>query len=326
MISTSRKKKVSVVTLNLNGKKMTEEFIESVLSSNVKSYDLEVIVVDNGSRDGSQDHLKKKFPHITLIENKKNMGFSGGNNIGIKRSQGDYILLSNNDIVLSKNTIKVLACCLEKYEKVAAVGPVIIGKNLDLKIKDLHTQQGGYVHPIPLWAPYGLKLNYSSYSLRRDATYCEKPKYLDVLYGACFMVKREALEHVGLFDEEFNPIYYEETDLCLRMRKMGFDLMYTPDTQVYHKIAKTMLREEMELLGLFSREKNKLYFAKKHLKPLRFIHFYLTNLVMSQSLLIGFLARSKNGLKKAMAVLRSHAWFMKNFLHLKPTEEQLARN
>lgn len=322
--SEGNKRTISVITLNLNGKSMTEEFIESVLSSDIGDNNLEIIVVDNGSSDGSQTYLRRRFPNIILIENKKNSGFAGGNNLGIKRSFGEYLLISNNDIILNKNTFKVLISCLEKNENVAAVGPVIIGKNIELKVKRLHTQQGGGVYPLPLWAPYGLTLNYSSYSEKKDANYSKEPKYLDMLYGACFMVRRETLKQVGLFDERFNPIYFEETDLCLRMRKRGFKLMYTPDTVVYHRIAKTMLREDMDLIGLFSREKNKLYFARKHLKPLRFLHFYLTNLVMSAFLFVGLLIFGKNGLKKAITVLKSQMWFLKHFFHLKAIEGKLS--
>jgi len=321
--SEENKRTISVITLNLNGKQMTEEFIESVLSSDICN-NLEIIVVDNGSSDGSQTYLKRIFPDVILIENKKNLGFAGGNNLGIKRSSGEYILISNNDIILNKNTIKVLTRCLQENAHVAAVGPVIIGKNEELKIKQLHTQQGGPVHPIPLWAPYSLELNYSSYSEKKDAKYCQKSKYLDVLYGACFMVKREALKRIGLFDERFCPMYFEETDLCLRMRKKGFKLMYTPEAVVYHKIGKTTLREDMELIGLFSREKNKLYFAKKHLKPLRFLHFYLTNLIMSSSLFVGLLIFGKNGLKKAVTLLKSQIWFLKHFFYLKALEGKLS--
>jgi GT2 family glycosyltransferase len=97
---------ISIVVLNWNGKEITEECLNSIKKQTFKDY--EIILVDNNSTDGSSEYLKKRFPKINLIQNKENYGYAKGNNIGIKKAKGDYVLILNNDIILDKNFLKEL--------------------------------------------------------------------------------------------------------------------------------------------------------------------------------------------------------------------------
>ncbi|MBN2067463.1 MAG: glycosyltransferase family 2 protein [Candidatus Diapherotrites archaeon] len=196
------KKLVSIIIVNWNARKFMQECAAS-LKNNTLYPNYEVIAIDNGSRDGSAEllkQLKEKGLVHRVILNKRNRGFAAANNQGFKIARGDYIFMLNNDVLLEKGWLEKAVELLESDKRIAAVGSTLIGFND--RAKDV-----AKAHP------------------RERQTLC----------GAAMLMRKSALENVGLLDEEnFSPAYGEETDWCYRARNSGFRLLETTDSVVKH--------------------------------------------------------------------------------------------
>lgn len=145
--------KLSIISVNYNGKHLLKNFLESVQNLNFPKKEYEMIVVDNGSKDGSVEFLKEYFPWVRIIKSNKNLGFGGGNNLGIKQALGEYLLLVNNDTLLEKDSVKNLVDCFERWSKEKKIGAVsaklvFYDKYLNFKVKE------AYFHDYSL--PYSL--------------------------------------------------------------------------------------------------------------------------------------------------------------------------
>lgn len=225
MMSSSEVKfpKVSIIVVNWNGKNDTIECIKSLKLLDYPNYD--IIVVDNGSTDGSQKVLKKKFPDITLIELKENIGYGGAANEGIKlaiKRGSDYVFPINNDIILDKNLLKELVRVAESDPKIGMVCPKIlwydrpdwicsIAGRVDLKFM---IQLPKHIGNIPDRGQYD--------------------KIMEVDAAGIFLVKKEVVERVGMFDPNYF-LYLEDFDWCIRVRRAGYRIIYVPTAIMYHK-------------------------------------------------------------------------------------------
>lgn len=254
---------VSVVIVNWNGKANLQECLTSL--SKITYSPIETIVVDNGSEDGSVAMLKKEFPSAILAEVKKNLGFAAGNNLAYKRSKGKYLLFLNNDCIVTENFLSKLVTYLEKHPTVGIVQPTIFfhrpGTPLHNKINSIGSffLKNGFLYH----QDYGKKFIKEKYS---------KPFEIFSAYGACFLARREVIEKIGLFDEDYFA-YFEETDLCHRVWLAGYSVMTYPSIHVFHKGAQTSSKLPSAFIQFHS-FKNKIY---SYLKNLGF-HYLLTML------------------------------------------------
>jgi len=192
---------VSVIIINLNGKANLEECLNSLYRVTYSPF--EVIVVDNGSTDGSDVLLKEKFPRVKLIvEENKKLGFAEANNLAYKKSKGDYILLLNNDCIVTKNFLESLVSHLQRNPRVGIVQPTILfyrpNTPLHRKINSVGSffLNSGFLYH----KDYGKSFVKQKYS---------KPCEIFSAYGACLLAKREVIEEVGLFDPGYF-LYFEE--------------------------------------------------------------------------------------------------------------------
>ncbi|HQA98750.1 MAG TPA: glycosyltransferase family 2 protein [Candidatus Dojkabacteria bacterium] len=216
--------KVGIIIVNFNGRHLLEKNLLSVVNNGYE--DFEIVIVDNASIDGSVEYLKKEFPSVKVVESKENLGFGGGNNLGVKEYPNyDAYLFLNNDISVPKGFLDNLVKELQK-EDVGAVGPKIVySKEKVGSEKRIINSAGIYVD-----RHY---MAYDRYDKEED-----NPKYsvvekIDALMGGAFLVKREVFERVG----GFNPnmfLYYEDIDLSLRIRDLGYKLYYVGTSEVYH--------------------------------------------------------------------------------------------
>ena len=250
--------KVFIIILNWNGLKDTLECLESVFKLDYPNF--EVIVVDNGSTDNSVEVIRKAYPQVILIENKKNLGYAEGNNVGIRyalKHGADYVWLLNNDTVVDADALKNLVKVAEKNENVGILGskiyyydkPNIIcfaGATIDWEkgtsphIGDGEIDKGQY-----------------------DAI-----KEVDRVTGCSMLVKKEVCETIGLLDENFF-LYVEEVDWCVRAKKAGFKCMIVPDSKVYHKIS-ISVKKISNFYKTYYMNRNFLYLIKKnHSFPIR---------------------------------------------------------
>lgn len=211
---------VSIVIVNWNGKKYLEKCLLSLQKVTYKP--LGIIVVDQNSKDGSQEMVKKKFPKIFLIKNKENIGYVGGNNLGVKKAKGKYILILNNDIEVEKNFLEPLVEAMEKDKKLGCVQPKAINLRHQGKLDgagSFFTVTGFLFHQGYLEDEKEPRFNirYPVYSVK----------------GAYMMSRRNLFLRLGGFDEDFF-IYFEESDFCGRLWVAGYRVEYIPNSVVYH--------------------------------------------------------------------------------------------
>lgn len=215
---------ISIIILNWNGKHLLGECLTSVLKQTSKEY--EIIVVDNGSNDGSQDFVKLYYPSVKLVCNNQNYGFCKGNNIGIKASIGEYVVLLNNDTVVEKNWLQYLYDCMISDEEVGfCASKMLLYSDRNL----LDTAGDGFSV-----CGAGFKRGH----LESAALY-DNDEYV---FGACAgaaMYKREMLDKIGLLDEDFF-VTYEDSDLSFRAQLSGYKCKYSSKAIVYHKVNSTL--------------------------------------------------------------------------------------
>jgi GT2 family glycosyltransferase len=209
---------ITVVVLNWNGMKVIERCLDSLKAQTYTP--LEIIVVDNASTDGSGDWISRRFPDLKLIVNEKNLGFGGGNNIGIRASQGKYIMMLNNDTRLDPNCIEEMKTAIEKDGRYGACASKILLENED----NLIDAAGIVVFPDGLSIGRG--------RLEKGDRYDEEVEVFFASGCAC-LYRREMLEDIGLFDEDFFA-YADDTDMGWRAQLASWKCIYSPKAIVYH--------------------------------------------------------------------------------------------
>jgi GT2 family glycosyltransferase len=209
---------ISVVVLNWNGQQVVEKCLKSLQE---QTYDpLELIVVDNASTDGSAELVRKRFPAVNVIVNKTNLGFGGGNNVGIQASQGRYIMMLNNDTRLDPHCIEELRRGIEENDRYGACASKIL-----LEYEDNLIDAAGIVI-----CPDGLSIGRGR--LEKGDQYNEETEVFFASDCAC-LYRREMLEDIGLYDEDFFA-YADETDMGWRAQLAGWKCIYNPKAVVYH--------------------------------------------------------------------------------------------
>ena len=209
---------VSVVVLNWNGREVVERCLQSLQGQTYQP--LEIIVVDNASTDDSADLVKKRFSNVKMIVNERNLGFGGGNNVGIRASQGRYIMMLNNDTRLDPACIEELKRSLEKDQRYGACASKIL-----LEYEDNLIDAAGIVV-----CPDGLSIGRGR--LEKGDQYDEETDVFFASDCAC-LYRREMLEDIGLYDEDFFA-YADETDMGWRAQLAGWKCIYNPKAVVYH--------------------------------------------------------------------------------------------
>ena len=243
---------VSFITVCYNGLKDTCELIES-LQSKITSVTFEIIVVDNASAKNEALPLQRKYPNIITIRSIENLGFSGGNNLGIKKASGKYIFLINNDTYVTDDRISYLIERLESDSQIAGVSPKI-----KFAFPPQHIQFAGYT---PL-SSITLRNNLMGFN-EADSERFNEPIITPYLHGAAMMIKREVINKVGLMPDIYF-LYYEELDWSSQMTRAGYTLWYDPEWTVYHKESQST--GQLSKLRTFYLTRNRLLYAWRNLK------------------------------------------------------------
>lgn len=242
---------VSIVIVNWNRKKDTQECLKSLVEI-IKDFDVEIIIVDNASTDDSVKKIKrflkstsfkKSKIHCELIKNDENLGFCGGNNVGIRHAlnhKADYVLLLNNDTYVDKYFLVRLVKAFKKYPKAGILSPKIyFAPGFEFKKNVYKKNDLGKV----IWYAGGDTDWDNVYGTNHgvdevDKGQFDKAKNIDFATGACMLIKREVFEKVGLLDEKYF-MYFEDNDLCMRAKKTGWKVMYIPQAFLWHKVAQS---------------------------------------------------------------------------------------
>lgn len=213
---------ISIITINYNGQNDTCALIETIPNNDK----LEVIVVDNASKNQETevDTISKKYPHVKVIKSEKNLGFAGGNNLGIKAAQGKYLFFINNDTVFKDFNIQALIDRLESSPTIGVVCPKIRfawGNN--------PIQFTGYT-PLSKIAVRNQSIGFGEEDQGQYDTHHPTP----YAHGAAMLIKREAIEKTGLMPECYF-LYYEELDWSMMFTRAGYQIWYEPQCTIYHK-------------------------------------------------------------------------------------------
>ncbi len=254
--------KIAVIILNYNGIDDTIDCLKSIRTLEKDGNNLEIIVVDNNSSDGSQEVLSK-LKDIHLIKNSSNLGYSGGNNVGIKyvlKKNSDFILILNNDTVVDK---RLLMNLVEAAKSADIISPKIyFSKGYEFR----KSWYRGYDLGKVIWYAGG-NIDWVNIIGKHigvdevDKNQYDKPRETDFATGACMFVKSEVLKKIGLFDEKYF-LYLEDMDFCTRAQKAGFKIIYEPRAIIFHKNAQSVQGSGSELQDYFI-TRNRLLFALK---------------------------------------------------------------
>ena len=297
---------ISVIIVNWNTKELLRECLASIYKF-TRSIHFEIIVVDNGSKDGSQAIVSKKFPQVKLIPNEDNLGFTKANNQGIKIAKGEYILLLNSDTYLIENSLQKLvekAHSLEgptlkntvsrvgPSERLGALAPLLL--NSDRTIQ----QSVGFFPNLPQifwWMSFVDDLPGGSflkpYHLDHDSFY-KKDHEVDWITGAAFLIPKKVIEKMGGLDEKIF-MYGEDVEWSYRIKKAGFKIYFSPITKIVH-IARGS-SSKISKNAILGEYKGIIYFYQKHkgLISLQIARFLLKIGALARILIFSILGRKE---------------------------------
>ena len=288
-------KLLSIITINYNGLKDTCELIDTLP---LNDETIEVIVVDNASTQDEATELEKRYPLIIVIRSDKNLGFAGGNNLGIQAAHGKYLFFINNDAILPQpSALSLLITRLESSDQIGMVCPKIRftwGKR--------PIQYAGYT---PL-SKITLRNKSIGFGEQDNGQY-DTPHPTPYAHGAAMMVKREVIEKVGMMPECYF-LYYEELDWSMMIRRAGYEIWYEPACTIFHKESQTT--GQMSPLKTYFITRNRLLFAQRNAqKDTKYLTYvYLIIVVATKDISFHFL-RGKFNL--ACAVIKGITDFIK---------------
>lgn len=250
---------VSLIVLNWNGKHHLERCLPSLIALDYPTY--EIIVVDNGSTDGSIVYVTNAYPTVRLIETGFNLGYAGGMNVGITHSRAEVVILLNNDIIVPPQWLGAFMAGLETDPRIGIAG-------CKLFFSDGVTLQhaGGWItYPRGISGHFGYREpDRGTYDTLVDMEY---------VTGAAMAIRRVMLDEVGLLDINFFPVYYEDVDICYRARDAGWRVVYVPGASLIHMESATIGRDSCAYLRFLNQ--GRLRFLLKHMPPQQFMDEFI---------------------------------------------------
>jgi hypothetical protein len=255
--------KLSIVIICWNDRKVIGDCLKSIFAGTHKTT-FEIIVSDNGSTDDSVRFVHENFPEVRVIENGENLGFSKGNNVGIRASQAEWVLILNPDTVIHDGALDRFVEFADAHPETGAVGCHVVNPDGSYQIsaRPFPTLLGAWVAAL-----YLRPLAYISNTFLADrylGWYGDSEREVDWVSGCCVMVRDSLLQQLGGFDEQFF-YHYEEVDLCYRVWKSGVKILFTPQATITHlggkSVGRFRLRFEIE------KQRNRYRYFYKHFGP-----------------------------------------------------------
>ena len=272
---------LSIITVNFNGLKDTCELIDTLP---LEDQSIEVIVVDNASKEDEASIIEERYPTVNVIRSEKNLGFAGGNNLGIKAARGKYLFFINNDTLLQTSDFRLLVNRLESDEMIAVVCP-----RIRFAWGDNPIQFAGYT-PLSKFTMRNHSIGFGEtdkgqYDIAHPTPYA---------HGAAMMVKREAIDKVGLMPECYF-LYYEELDWSMMFTRAGYSIWYEPACTIYHKESQSTGQNSP--LKTYYLTRNRLLFVKRNLNGIRkYITYLYLIMIVSLRDIIKYLLLGKKEL------------------------------
>ena len=254
---------ISIVIVNWNTRHVVQNCLESVFA-HLGSLAAEVIVIDNASRDGSAEMIAERFTRAKLIVNSENQGFAKANNQGMRIARGRYVLLLNPDTVVLDDVFRKTIEYADHHPDAAVVGCQVMESSATIQRtcfrfpSPLHTLL--WVSGVSAWYPKSRIAGHAAYGpWGRDSN-----RDVDVVSGMYMLVRREAIEHVGLMDEDYF-VFAEEADWCYRFRQAGWRCVFAPVGRILHVDGGSKSTEQVSIPMYVEMQKNLLIFHRKHL-------------------------------------------------------------
>lgn len=274
---------ISIILVNYNDRPHLEDCLRSIKTEG-ETIDLEVIVVDNASTDGSPALVQQRFPWVRLVRNPKNLGFSRANNKGFHVSSGDFVLFLNTDTTFFSGALTTLRDKMKKDPEIGAAGPILVNKEKKCQVS--FGGKRGYFHEAVL------KLFLNRIYQRRIGR-LRTVKEVDWVSGACLFVRRKAFEEAGQFDERFF-LYYEDIDLCFRIKNCGWKIVLLPQAHIFHEGGAST--SSLSLKSRYHYRESQIYFYEKHNSRLSRMLLHWTLRLGFSALFLGGWIRKKEDL------------------------------
>ena len=286
--------RLSVVFLSYNTRDLTRQALSSVLAA-AEGLEVEIFVVDNASADGSADMVAEEFPQVKLICNEANVGFSAGNNVALRQVAGEYALLINTDTIVRRDALRTMVEFLDAHPEAGACGCKILDPDGTLQLDS----RRGFPTPLAAFCKMsGLSRLFPKHPLiaHYHMTYLdpEQTVEVEVLSGSCMMVRKSAMDQVGLLDEDYF-MYGEDIDWCYRFHQAGWKIYYVPTTAIIHFRGESGRGTPLKILYRKSRAMS--IFVNKHMaRRFRFFPLWLLQVGIALHGTFRFLARAGRAL------------------------------
>jgi GT2 family glycosyltransferase len=284
------KPELTIILVNFNDKPHLENCLAS-LEKGTSGIASEVILVDNHSLDGSQEMVRTSFPWIRLIQNEENLGYAKANNIGIREGCGEFVLFLNTDTVIPPEALPTLLMEMRVKPRVGALGPALVhgAKKFQVSFGRKRDFSSEILQKFILNPYYKLVLKFS-----------HRSREVGWVGGACLLTRRSVLEEVGLFEEKFF-LFFEDIDLCLRIKKKGYKIIFFPRVRVFHVGAVTTSASSTRRLQTrLEYRRSQLYFYRKHSSR---VSVFLLRIYLRLNFAFTFLFKIRQ--PEARALLRS---------------------
>lgn len=308
----SKTGKIAVVILNWNGVKLFPEFLPSIIEHS-QGENIEIIVADNGSTDGSLSYLKENFPEVALMDLVENYGFAKGYNVALNQIEADYFVLVNSDVKVEKGWIESCISRFEQDEKTVAIQPKILSSQ-EPDYFEYAGAAGGFIDKLGYPFCRGRILD----QVEKDQNQYDESSEIFWASGACMFVRAKTFLNAGGLDEDFWA-HMEEIDLCWRLKNQGFKIVYEPKSIIYHLGGGSL--EYGNPKKVYLNFRNNLFMLYKNLPKKGFCITLFTRLVLDGVAGFKFLIGGET--KAFGAVLKAHRDFYKNFFKLRKKRNAL---
>jgi GT2 family glycosyltransferase len=303
---------IAIVILNWNGEKLLPQFLPSVIQYS-QPEGTEIIVADNGSTDGSMTLLEEQFPEVTRLQLPCNYGFARGYNEALEQIDAKYYILLNSDVEVTEGWLEPLISILEKDETVAAVQPKILSWHHKNEF-EYGGAAGGFIDRLGFPFCRGRVLNV----VEKDEGQYNDEANIFWASGACFAIRSSLFHKSGGFDSDFWA-HMEEIDLCWRLKNFGYQIRYTPYSQVYHLGGGSLPYDNPR--KLFLNFRNSLFMLYKNCPPNRLLKVLVVRMILDGTAAFKLLAEGNlNGIS---SVLKAHWALYSNWSKLKDRRRML---
>lgn len=286
---------VSIITVNFNQTEATCALLDSIRQQDFRN--VEVVVVDNGSRENPAEVFRAGYPEIQFVRSEQNLGFAGGNNLALKQTKGDFLFFVNNDAELTTGCVALLLALFEKTPDLGIASPLIC------YFQEQNPVNGQVPHSADLIQYAGMTRvnpftgrNHTIGNKEPDKGQYSEARPTAYAHGAAMMAPRRVLERVGPMDEGFF-LYYEELDWCERIRRAGFSIWVEPRARVYHKESLTV--QKLGTLKTYYLNRNRIWFMRRNFGGPQLLVFYvfLFLVTIPKNVLLFLLRREPENLK-----------------------------